>query len=167
VLTAAWLDRVDASGAPPLRRARVPAEEIARQAAERFTRANEARPLRLELPSGGVLDADAALLRRALDNLLDNARKYSDGEVTLRLVLAAGEVRFEVEDQGIGVTPDELPRLGTPFFRTDASRARGTGGVGLGLHLCRKIVESHGGKLVLSSLAGAGTTATLVVPRVE
>ncbi len=165
VLSAARLDRAD--GAPPLRRERVEAVEIARQAAERFERSHEGRALRVELEEGASLDADPALLRRALDNLLDNARKYSDGPILLRLTLGPSDVRYAVQDQGIGVTPEELPRLGTPFFRTDQSRARGTGGVGLGLHLCRKIVQAHGGALVLESAPGAGTTASITVPRLR
>jgi signal transduction histidine kinase len=164
VLGAARLDRTD--GSPPLRRARVDAAEIARQAEQRFVRANEGRALRVELEEGASLDADPALLRRALDNLLDNARKYSDGPIVLRLAIGPSEVRYSVQDQGIGVTPEDLPRLGTPFFRTDQSRARGTGGVGLGLHLCRKIAQAHGGALALQSAPGVGTTASLTVPRV-
>jgi signal transduction histidine kinase len=73
---------------------------------------------------------------------------------------------MEVADQGIGIDAQDLPRIATPFFRTDRSRARTTGGVGLGLTLVRRIVDAHGGTLALESEPGAGTTARVTLPAV-
>jgi signal transduction histidine kinase len=73
-------------------------------------------------------------------------------------------VAFEVVDQGVGMTADELARAGTPFWRADTSRARKTGGVGLGLALARRIARAHGGDITLASVPGHGTTARLEIP---
>jgi len=139
--------------------------ELVRRAADRFRAAWPARALEVtvEGPLPG-LDADPALLRRALDNLLDNARKYSEEPVALVARAGAGQLLLEVRDRGIGIDPADLPRLFTPFFRTDRSRARGTGGVGLGLLLARRIVEAHGGSVAVESAPGQGTTVRLAIP---
>jgi signal transduction histidine kinase len=116
------------------------------------------------------VEADAALLRRLLGNLLDNAAKYSDAGTTVTVAAraveaaAGGGVALEVRDQGIGVAAEDLPRLFTPFFRTDRSRARGTGGVGLGLALAKRIAEAHGGTIGAASAPGAGTTFRVTLP---
>jgi len=167
VLTAARLDQAGGGGEVPLRLQQVKAREILDQAVERFRRAHPGRELRLQadgdLPG---LVADPPMLRRAVDNLLDNAAKYS--EAPAPVVLSAGRegeaLRISVQDQGIGVEPQDLPRLFTPFFRTDRSRARGTGGVGLGLALAKRIVEAHGGSIDVESQPGLGTTVRFRVP---
>lgn len=166
VLTAARLEsgRADAL---PLSRQRFPAAELVQRSAERFRGAWPDR--RLEVGIDGPLpdlDADPALLRRALDNLLDNARKYSEaGEpVWLSARAEGGALLLEVRDLGIGIDPQDLPHLFTPFFRTDRSRARGTGGVGLGLALAKRIAEAHGGALQVESQPARGTRVLLRVP---
>ncbi len=113
-----------------------------------------------------LVNGDAVLLRRAVDNLLDNARKYSPpgSLISLRACARRGAVVVEVRDRGDGIAPEDLARLFTPFFRADPSRARKTGGVGLGLTLSRRIVEAHGGTLVAESAAGQGTTMTITLP---
>ena len=170
VLTTARLDHSasQSSGAtPPLRRERIEAQTLVDKAATRF---RSARPHhRLEVHVEGALpclEADPVLLRRALDNLLDNAGKYSEPDTPVLLharpLLEALEV--EVTDRGIGIDPDDMPHLFTPFFRSDRSRARKTGGVGLGLALARRIVVAHGGTLSLESQPGQGTTARVTLP---
>ncbi len=167
VLTAARLDQAGGRGEVPLRlQAVAPADVIAR-AVERFRRAHPAR--RLEVQVEGTLPevtADPALLRRVLDNLLDNAAKYSEAPTPVELgVRPDGDgIAFAVRDEGIGIEPADLPRLFTPFFRTDRSRARGTGGVGLGLALARRIVEAHGGSIAVESRTALGTTVTFRIP---
>ncbi len=170
VLAAARLDLAQGSAGdplPPLRRRRVEPGDVVGQAAVRFRREHPGRALRLEVSERlPALDADPALLRRALDNLLDNAQKYSDAESPVTLAAGAGEggVTFRVSDQGIGIDEADLPRLFSPFFRTDRSRDRATGGLGLGLALARRIVEAHGGTVGLESRPGVGTTVSFVVP---
>jgi signal transduction histidine kinase len=108
-------------------------------------------------------------LRRAVDNLLDNAVAYSEADkpVTLRVTLAPATIEIEVEDHGMGIAAEHLPDVGRPFYRTDKSRARRTGGLGLGVSLSRRIVEAHGGTLTLESEVNVGTRARIRLPRSE
>ncbi len=171
VLAATRLD-LGAAGGLPLHPAPVEVGPLLDEAAARFQARHEGRTLEVrvegDLPS---LEADAALLRRLLGNLLDNAVKYSDAPapvlLSARAAAKAGgpaQVRLEVRDAGIGIDAADLPRLFTPFFRTDRSRARGTGGVGLGLALVRRIAEAHGGSVSVASTPGQGTTVTVELP---
>ena len=116
-----------------------------------------------DLPS---IERDAGLLRRVIDNLVDNARKYSDpaSPVTLRLARDGDGVSLQVIDRGMGIDSADLPHIFTPFFRTDRSRTRKTGGVGLGLTLVRRIVTAHGGKVEVESQVGQGTKVSVTLP---
>jgi two-component system, OmpR family, sensor kinase len=170
VLTAARLDLATEptpGATPPLRRELVEAQTLVDKAAARFRSAHPAH--RLEVRVDGtlpLLEADPVLLRRALDNLLDNAGKYSEPQTTVRLLARPLEhgLQVEVRDEGIGIDANDLPHLFTPFFRSDRSRARKTGGVGLGLALARRIVVAHGGTLTVESQPGQGTTAQVTLP---
>jgi signal transduction histidine kinase len=170
ILTAARLDLAASratGGELPLRVVRIEPAELLRSAAARFESAHPDRSLDLKIEEPlPAMRGDAGLLRRVLENLLDNAEKYSDDgtPITLRVVARSGALSVDVQDRGIGVEARDLPRLFTPFFRTDRSRARGTGGVGLGLTLSRRIVEAHGGKIAVESAPGAGTTFHLEIP---
>jgi signal transduction histidine kinase len=170
VLTAARLDLATGQtpgATPPLRREHVEAQALMDKAATRFRMMRPGHPL--EVSAEGplpTLDVDPVLMRRVLDNLLDNAGKYSEPGTTVRLLarpMGAG-LQFEIADEGIGIDPSDLPHLFTPFFRSDRSRARATGGVGLGLALARRIVSAHGGTLTLEGRPGAGTLARVTLP---
>jgi signal transduction histidine kinase len=143
---------------------------LVQKAAERFRNEHAGRALELRctttLPE---LHGDVVLLRRALQNLLDNAQKYSAPEtpITLTAERNADTVELRVEDRGIGITSEDLPQVGTPFFRTDRSRTRRTGGIGLGLSLSRKIVEAHGGKLTIESEPDLGTRVCIRLPLLD
>jgi signal transduction histidine kinase len=163
ILTSARLEV--SSAHPPLRIERTAAKDLVEAAAERFRATWPERTLRTEDASAGTqLDVDRMMLRRALDNLLDNAAKYSAGEIVLRAATEPGTLSLEVHDTGAGIAPEDMKRLFTPFFRADRSRARQTGGLGLGLLLARRIVEAHHGTLEIESEPGAGTTAKIRVP---
>lgn len=169
ILTAAWLDtsEVRHDGGLPLRRDPVDAAELLSHAAERFRSAHPDRVLDLKVEGAlPALEGHAVLLRRLLENLLDNARKYSERQEPIEVVARAeaGALVVEVRDRGIGIEAADLPRLFTPFFRTDRSRARGTGGVGLGLALARRIAEAHGGSISVESAPGQGTTVRFRIP---
>ena len=159
------LTTVRLEAAPPLSRVRLPALAVVERAVARFQGLFPERELRVlappELPE---IEADPVLLRRVIDNLLDNARKYSEGPIELSARLSAGRLIVSVRDQGPGVEPEDLPHLFTPFFRADRSRARGTGGVGLGLALAKRIVEAHGGMLAVESEPGKGATFRFELP---
>lgn len=134
-------------------------------AAERFRTLHAPRTLTLDAPDAGLaVDGDGRLLRRLVDNLVDNARKYADGEITVRAHTDGDRVVVAVEDRGEGIAPEDLARVFTPFFRADRSRTRGTGGVGLGLALARRIAEAHHGELRLESAPGQGTRAVFSLP---
>jgi signal transduction histidine kinase len=165
VLAAARLDARGA-GALAVTRAPVDVDAVVRSAADRFREAHPGRELVVEGEPLARVGGDAALLRRLLANLLDNAAKYSEPPTPVTLSVAArdGRVVVEVRDRGIGVDPADLPRLFTPFFRTDRSRARGTGGTGLGLALAKRIAEAHGGSISAESAPGAGTTFRVTLP---
>lgn len=113
-----------------------------------------ARELTLDLASDvGQVQADPARLRLLLRNLIDNALRHSGDAVTppeLRLAREAdGAVLLGVRDHGPGVSAEQLLRLSEPFYRADAARGRSTGGVGLGLYLCRLVAQAHGAALVI------------------
>jgi signal transduction histidine kinase len=164
LLTVVRLDLPDASNQLP--RAPLAVDELLRRAGERFAVLHPRRALELGGDAGGVVNGHGALLRRAIDNLLDNAAKYSpDGApITLAAQAAGDRVIVQVVDRGAGMTAEQLNHAFTPFWRADDSRSRGTGGVGLGLALARRVARAHGGDVTLRSTPGAGTTAQLTIP---
>ena len=118
------------------------------------------------LPSERVeVMGDAAKIGRILDNLLDNAIKYSPAgsriDVSLRVVGAECQVR--VTDRGVGIPPDARDRLFSAYFRS--SRTKHLPGTGLGLHISRRVAEQHGGKLWLEASTEAGSAFVLALPR--
>jgi len=110
---------------------------------------------------------DERLVRQILLNLLTNAIKFSHpgGKVTVsvRADRAKGIV-LVVKDNGIGIAPDDILRVQNPFEQVDTSLARKYGGTGLGLPLTRKLIELHGGTMLLESELGRGTSVTVVLP---
>lgn len=107
---------------------------------------------------------DAGKIGRILDNLLDNALKYSPPgapiEVALQIVDAEAQVR--VADRGVGIPVDARDALFTPYFRS--SRTRNIPGTGLGLHISRRVAEQHGGRLWLESSTETGSTFAFALP---
>lgn len=111
--------------------------------------------------------ADPHLLRRALSNLLSNALKYTsrDQRVILRASGGQGsEATLSVVDSGIGIATEHLAKLGDRFYRVDPSRTDAPGGAGLGLAIVKSIVALHGGRFLIASTVGKGTTASWVFP---
>ena len=90
--------------------------------------------------------------------------KDQHNKVAVRAVEEAGKIRISVQDHGPGIPPEHIDNVTEPFYRADPARARATGGIGLGLYLCRRIIEVHGGELSLTSPAGRGTLATVIMP---
>ncbi len=113
------------------------------------------------------VDADPARLRQLMGNLLSNALKYTDrgGRVTLKVSREQGEAAISVKDTGIGIEPEVLPKLFTPFFQTDQSLDRRGGGLGLGLSIAKGIAELHGGTIRAASRGiGKGTEFIVCLP---
>ncbi|MBI3156125.1 MAG: HAMP domain-containing histidine kinase [Burkholderiales bacterium] len=104
----------------------------------------------------GPVRADPARLRLLLRNLSANARRHAADAPrppVLFLRRAGGALELGLRDFGPGVPPDALPRLAEPFYRPDGARTRTSGGVGLGLHLCRRVAQAHGGALQIRNAA--------------
>jgi signal transduction histidine kinase len=151
----------------PLRLAPIALTELLGKATSRFRSSQSTHELLTEVQSDlPVLQADAVLLRRVIENLLDNARKYSEPGSQIRLYAAHSPngVSISVRDAGIGMDAADLKQVFTPFFRSDKSRSRATGGVGLGLVLARRVIEAHGGTIRIESTPGQGTTVHLHLP---
>jgi signal transduction histidine kinase len=152
----------------PIHRAPTDLIALLHKSAARFHALHASRPIHVDVTAAlPTILVDAVLVRRAMDNLLDNAHKYTD-ETDAPIMLSAtreGEtIAIEIRDTGIGISADDRARLFEPFFRADRSRARSTGGLGLGLLLAKRIVEAHGGTLTVKSVSRAGTTARIELP---
>jgi signal transduction histidine kinase len=110
--------------------------------------------------------ADARQLQRVLDNLLSNAMKYSPSHrrVWIRLREETGGTRFEVEDEGPGLTPDDLSKVFGAYARLSAKPTGGEASVGLGLSIARKLIEGMGGTIGVESIHGHGATFWVRLP---
>ena len=142
-----------------------------------------AADLRMELDSRGIqfnyvnfvdmdvkIIADAEQLKRVINNIISNAAKYMDKaekRVYLRVKDVGDFVQIEIEDNGKGIGPKELPNIFERFYRTDASRNSSTGGSGIGLSIVTKIVEEHGGKIWATSKEGTGTILYFVIRKYQ
>jgi two-component system sensor histidine kinase KdpD len=115
-------------------------------------------------PNLPLVDMDSVLIAQVLVNLLDNALKYSpaDQPVDVRARTAGTSLEIEVEDRGIGIAPADLEHVFERFYR--APRTGGVHGMGLGLSICRRFVEAHGGSIRAASTGHAGTTMTFQLP---
>ncbi|HEY8597663.1 MAG TPA: ATP-binding protein [Thermomicrobiales bacterium] len=138
--------------------------EVAREVAERHTSARHQVVLEAHGPIVGLYDT--LRITQLLDNLVENAVKYSPagGDVTLRLWVTGETAHMTVTDQGIGVPPADLPHLFDRFHRAANVDDRSFAGMGLGLYICRGIVEEHGGRIAVSSTLGAGSTFEITLP---
>jgi signal transduction histidine kinase len=120
-----------------------------------------------ELPSAVDVDVDREQVKTVFENVLSNAIKYSEPDgasVNIFLTRKASEAVVRIEDHGIGIPEEELPYIFEPFYRIDKSRSKRTGGFGLGLSLCKTIIEAHGGKIEVDSTPTVGTVVTLSLP---
>ena len=140
---------------------------ILREVAESFQdRQPGVRLLLREGPSEILLDIDGEKMRTVLRNLLENALKYSlpDSRPVEVSAIESGEtVVVRVTDDGPGIPEPDLANLFEPFFRVDRSRSKKSGGYGLGLSICKRILEAHGGSIAVANNAGRGATFTLTL----
>ena len=106
-------------------------------------------------------------IRQILNNLLDNAIKYTPEGGSIRLVGRADDARvtIEVADTGVGIPREDIPRIFERFYRVDKGRSRALGGTGLGLSIVKHLVQTLGGEVAVESRLGAGTTFTVRIPR--
>ena len=172
-------DRVE-KGRLPLDRRPVEAIDLLRRAADvAFNAAAQAGiALRLDAPPALVF-ADEDRILQVLNELVGNAIKFSPRDTTIRLGAqplarngpgagagpgGVAEICFSVEDRGRGISPEKLERIFERFQQGDASDSRALGGTGLGLALCRSIVEQHGGRIWAESIVGKGSKFLFTLP---
>ena len=125
--------------------------------------------LKMELVAAADLPlvvADRDKLRQVLVNLTENAIKYSPdvGLIEVRVDRAGPAVRFSVRDEGIGIAVDEQAHIFERFHRLDPNMTRGVGGTGLGLYICRELVQHMGGRIWVNSREGVGSTFAFDLP---
>jgi signal transduction histidine kinase len=124
--------------------------------------------LRVEVPDDlPELVADARRINQVLSNLISNAIKFTPegGTVTVRACLDGNGIRCEVSDTGIGIAPRDIAKLFHPFTQLDMSETRRVGGTGLGLSVCKALIEAHGGAIGVESSVGQGSTFWFRLPR--
>ncbi|HET7203437.1 MAG TPA: PAS domain S-box protein [Steroidobacteraceae bacterium] len=160
------LTRIE-SGETHVDRVPVVCAEVAREACTQVRPQAEAKGLELalDLPEEAiVVESDRRSLAQVLMNLLANAVKYTDsGRVRLRLLRANESVRFEVQDTGIGIRPEDHERLFKAFSRLERGNDKRTG-TGLGLYLSARLAALLGGRIEFESEVAAGSTFTLILP---
>lgn len=113
-----------------------------------------------------MAELDPDLIREAMVNLISNALRYTPdgGTVWVRVGRDRRNVRLSVQDTGMGIAKEDIPRVFSRFWRSDASRERVAGGLGVGLALTKEIVDRHNGTITVDSEEGVGTTFTLKLP---
>ncbi len=122
--------------------------------------------LHLHLPAELKADGDKDRLRQIVVNLLSNAIAYTPrgGSIDVTVAAEGERWRLEVEDTGIGIPEDDLPRIFERFYRVDRARSRESGGTGLGLAIVKHLVDVLGGSIDVESKVGAGSTFTIMFP---
>ncbi|MEO5821080.1 MAG: ATP-binding protein [Vicinamibacteraceae bacterium] len=158
------------TGTVHLDAAPIPVASVIRQALDAVGPAAETKRIEIALdfdPFAGSVTADATRLQQVFWNLLNNAVKFTrlGGRVTVRLARTAGIVEIAISDTGIGIAPEFLPHVFTPFRQADARFGRQFGGLGLGLAICKQLVELQGGTITATSPGqGEGATFTVRLP---
>lgn len=156
-------------GTFPLKRERVPVEDLIRQAvANAEGMASSAGvALRVEIPEPlPEVMGDFVRLNQVMVNLLGNAIKFSKsgGVAIVRGLRKPGEVWVQVEDHGAGIPPQSLPHVFDKFFQAESAQTRSSGGAGLGLYIAKQIIERIGGRIWAESEPGKGSTFTFALP---
>jgi len=163
------LSRVEGAADHPTERVAV--SGMVAEAVGRVRALADERGIRIEdrVTPGLTLIGDPGQLVSALANLLDNAIKYSDpgSAVDVDAVAEGRTVQVRVADHGIGIPARDHERIFERFYRVDRARSRETGGTGLGLAIVRHVALNHGGRVMVESREGEGSTFTLVLPQEE
>jgi heavy metal sensor kinase len=122
--------------------------------------------LELDLESAGLV-ADSDRITQVVTNLLTNSIRYNHdgGRVVVKTRSDKGEVILDISDTGIGIGPDHLPHIFERFYRVDKARSRKDGGIGLGLAICKSIVEAHGGQITVTSTLDVGSQFEVRLPK--
>jgi signal transduction histidine kinase len=141
--------------------------ELLREQVDLFSAQSTLHALSLDLPEVPLtVLGERDRLAQVCANLLSNAIKYSPGggAIEIRGHQVGAFVEVSVRDHGLGIPQQQREKIFTKFFRVDSSDTRRIGGTGLGLALCRDIVEAHGGQIDFESVEGEGSTFSLRLP---
>ena len=149
----------------PLERERVALDDVVRESVETAQAVDPTRPVELAAEPL-VVTGDRGRLRQVVDNLLANVRSHTPAgtHVAVRVLRDGDAAVVEVADDGPGMTPEQAARAFERFYRADPSRARSSGGVGLGLSIVVAVTEAHGGAVGVESAPGRGTTFRIRIP---
>jgi two-component system OmpR family sensor kinase len=150
----------------PLERKPVDLAAIAEAGVDAARAADPERPIELHAQSPLVVLGAELRLRQVVDNLLTNARVHTRPATPIEVRVGAdnGQLVLEVADRGSGVPPEDAERIFERFYRTDRSRTRSQGGVGLGLAIVRSVIEAHGGSVAYRPRPGGGSIFRIVLP---
>jgi signal transduction histidine kinase len=162
------LARLDASEVQPAHET-FSLQELAQDIVQKFRLKAREKNIRIEAelhPHLPFVNADIALIERVLENLIENALRYTPAHGAIALELAPAErgVRVRVRDSGCGIAPEELPRIFDRFYQLDKSRNGNPGSSGLGLAIAKRILELHGSGIAVDSTVGRGTTFAFELP---
>ncbi|MEV5027444.1 sensor histidine kinase [Paenibacillus sp. LPE1-1-1.1] len=141
--------------------------ELIRQMEPQLQMIAGARRIRFDLIDDPAIAIDPDKMKQVILNLFQNAVQYTDpskGDIRIGLEKSTGEIRFSVQDNGIGIKEIQVPHLFERFYRGEPSRARKYGGAGLGLAITQSIVELHGGRIEVESREGEGTLFRVCLP---
>ncbi|MGH2487181.1 MAG: sensor histidine kinase, partial [Ktedonobacterales bacterium] len=164
-----YASRISAGGLK-MERVELDLAEVTRSVARRFAARSPERDASVRFPSGlPLVLADRERIEEVILNLLDNAAKYSARGQAIRVrgSVTESEVVVGVTDAGQGIPLREQERIFERFQRVDNTTARRTQGAGLGLYICKAIVEAHGGRIWVQSELGHGSTFSFSLPREE
>lgn len=154
------VSRIDA-GRLPLRRSMIDLAEVAEQVVARLEMPDADGRVTVDLSDLPRCYADPDRLQQVLTNLVENALTHGDGRVTVTAEVDAAEITVSVADEGPGIDEAHLPRLFTKFYRPTERRS----GTGLGLYICRGIVEAHGGRIWAETAPSGGARFRFTLPR--
>jgi len=160
------LSRLDADDTPPSEEI-VPLSELIQQLVQEGEGLSAGRhTIGLEMPIGAILRGNRHELRSALGNLVSNAIRYTPegGQITVRWERVGLEGVFSVQDSGVGIPAEHIPRLTERFYRVDKGRSRDSGGTGLGLAIVKHVLLRHQARLEITSIEGMGSTFSAVFP---
>jgi two-component system phosphate regulon sensor histidine kinase PhoR len=157
------------AGQMPMQLALVEMREVIDEQLRHFAPQAQQKQIALSntAPIGLRAEIDQKLIGRVLGNLIHNALKFTpkDGQITVGAEAGVEKITVSVRDTGVGIPPEELPRIFERFYKVD--QARGKSGTGLGLAIARHVVEAHGGRIWAESKPGKGATFFFTLPAVR
>jgi signal transduction histidine kinase len=122
--------------------------------------------IKMDFCTSALLFADRTKLTQVLSNLLDNAIKFTpqNGEINVSLAAREEQIYLYIRDSGIGIPEEHLDKIFNRFYQVDQARSPEAGGAGLGLQICKRIIDAHGGSIEAGNNKDRGITVTVRLP---